>query len=609
MTSKDELTLSIVVPVSDMAGKMKNLRDWISEAESKEIEIILVHDFKDEQTQKELEEIVESFPNLNIFLEKGVWGNPGGPRNHGMSKSSGQWIMFWDSDDLGHVDQVLKSLKVTDRFAKFVVGQYDSRDYLTNQSISPISSTSSKKELAVSPGMWRIAMRREEISHLAFSFEKMGEDQLFLSETDIFISGTIFVSQHFYTYFKQFPNQLTNNIESKLNLDKTIYKIKQVAADQPYSKSKYTKIIEGRLRITLMKIYHVSLSKSFFKNFKFVQKIFFQASRREVLTTIPKILEARIKQKKSEYLSNKYVVLTGGLGNQIFQLAGALGSTNGKVILVGCIGKPRSFNGYPDLNDLTLSERVVSHKCWKSPTTLNRLFNINLSLGLSERKFWSNRIVRFILQTFTNIAFSIHLHKVINIGVSKGVGFDRNSFKKNQNLVIGYSQTYRLSEATKIMKEMQSFNLSKYDSSVEALAEASKKDSILGIHVRLTDYKYERDFGILGSKYYEEALKVAFSETNFTKIWLFSDEPGLASDMLPQKYRDLVFVIDDNGKPPAYTLQLMRFCSGYIIANSTFSWWGARLSRTSEPLVIAPAVWFVGAQEPNDLVPQNWIRL
>ena len=156
---------------------------------------------------------------------------------------------------------------------------------------------------------------------------------------------------------------------------------------------------------------------------------------------------------------------------------------------------------------------------------------------------------------------------------------------------------------------MQGFNLSKYDSSAEALLEASKKDSILAIHVRLTDYKYERDFGILGSRYYEEALKVAFSKTNFTKIWLFSDEPGLASDMLPQKYRDLVFVIDDNGKPPAYTLQLMRSCSGYIIANSTFSWWGARLSRTSEPLVIAPAVWFVGAQEPNDLVPQNWIRL
>ena len=609
MTSKDELILSIVVPVSNMAGKMKNLRDWISEADSKEIEIILVHDFKDEQTQKELEEIVESFPNLKIFLEKGVWGNPGGPRNHGMSKSSGQWIVFWDSDDLGHVDQVLKSLKVADRLVKFVVGQYDSRDYQTNQFISPISNTSSKKELAMSPGMWRIAMRREEISNLAFSFEKMGEDQLFLSETNIFNSDTIFVSEHFYTYFKQFPNQLTNNLKSKLTLDKTIYKIKQVAAGQPNSKGKYTKIIEGRLRITLMKIYLLGLSKSLFKNIVLVQKIFFQASRREVFTMIPKIIEARIKQKKLEYFSDKYVVLTGGLGNQIFQLAGALGSTNSQVILVGCIGKPRSFNGYPDINALTFSKRVIIHKCRKSPTILNHLFNINLSLGLSERKFWSKKIVRFILQTFTNVAFSIHLHKVINIGVSKGVGFDRNAFKKNQNLVIGYSQTYRLSEETKIMKEIQSFNLSKYDSTAEALVEASKRNLILAIHVRLTDYKYERDFGLLGPSYYEKALQIAFSKVNFNKIWLFSDEPVLAVDMLPQKYRDLVFIIDDNGRPPAYTLQLMRLCSGYIIANSTFSWWGARLSQTSKALVIAPAVWFVGSQEPAELVPKNWIRV
>jgi len=53
----------------------------------------------------------------------------------------------------------------------------------------------------------------------------------------------------------------------------------------------------------------------------------------------------------------------------------------------------------------------------------------------------------------------------------------------------------------------------------------------------------------------------------------------------------------------------MRFGKGYIIANSTFSWWGARLSYEEEPDVIVPKPWFAQAEVPIDLIPSNWEEL
>jgi len=56
----------------------------------------------------------------------------------------------------------------------------------------------------------------------------------------------------------------------------------------------------------------------------------------------------------------------------------------------------------------------------------------------------------------------------------------------------------------------------------------------------------------------------------------------------------------------ASTLEAMRFGRGYVIANSTFSWWGAYLSHTDHAEVIAPDPWFQGMDSPDSLIPRNW---
>jgi hypothetical protein len=77
--------------------------------------------------------------------------------------------------------------------------------------------------------------------------------------------------------------------------------------------------------------------------------------------------------------------------------------------------------------------------------------------------------------------------------------------------------------------------------------------------------------------------------------------------MYTEKYKKVVKVINDEGLLPIEVLHLMSIGSSYVIANSTFSWWAAKLSNSRQ--VIAPEPWFVGAKEPSQLIPDEWLRL
>jgi hypothetical protein len=67
--------------------------------------------------------------------------------------------------------------------------------------------------------------------------------------------------------------------------------------------------------------------------------------------------------------------------------------------------------------------------------------------------------------------------------------------------------------------------------------------------------------------------------------------------------------IDNTNLSASETLQLFRRCDGYIIANSSFSWWAAMLSQAVNPIVIAPTKWFRNLEDPKELIPPSWLRV
>lgn len=121
------------------------------------------------------------------------------------------------------------------------------------------------------------------------------------------------------------------------------------------------------------------------------------------------------------------------------------------------------------------------------------------------------------------------------------------------------------------------------------------KEPVISIHLRLGDYKnLVGKHPICGIEYYKKALE------NLPKDLLlvaFSDEPELAKsifDELGRKY----FISDTNDQ--YIDMCIMTKCDYHIIANSSYSWWGAWLADTKK--VVAPATWFGDAPE----MPKNW---
>lgn len=124
----------------------------------------------------------------------------------------------------------------------------------------------------------------------------------------------------------------------------------------------------------------------------------------------------------------------------------------------------------------------------------------------------------------------------------------------------------------------------------------------VALHVRRTDYVTNSNHTVLSLDYYEKALEQFDSDR---EVIIFSDDPQWCLDQkLFESDRFMVSQSDD-----AYLdLCLMTLCSGHIIANSSFSWWGAWLSSSEK--IIAPSGWFRGSNnehlDTKDIIPETW---
>jgi hypothetical protein len=93
------------------------------------------------------------------------------------------------------------------------------------------------------------------------------------------------------------------------------------------------------------------------------------------------------------------------------------------------------------------------------------------------------------------------------------------------------------------------------------------------------------------------------------KYYVFTDDHDWCRKNFKLKY-EMVFV-DHNSERNNYAdLYLMSKCDHNIIANSTFSWWGAWLNENPEKIVFAPKNWFNDkAYNTKDLIPDSWIKI
>ena len=305
----------------------------------------------------------------------------------------------------------------------------------------------------------------------------------------------------------------------------------------------------------------------------------------------------------------KFLHLTGGLGNQLFQLAAGLYFTqNNDLIVLSKNGKPRTNEmGRAEIFSYILPDQINTANTDRYSSFISRVRGFIIRISANPRIFEKNLISNFGIRFIASLLNIFYLRYPVRIMKVDGIGYIGS--KTKANFLIGYYQSFRYATEINVSKKLNSLRLANPSKRVSDLISQSKLECPLIVHIRRGDYAMESGFGMLGDRYYEEAIKVLISTAQFKSIWVFSDEISKVVGMFDDKFDLPIRYIGDVDNSASALLEVMRHGKGYIIGNSSFSWWAAFLRYDKQAKVIAPTPWFADQSEPKDLIPPDWLRL
>lgn len=182
-----------------------------------------------------------------------------------------------------------------------------------------------------------------------------------------------------------------------------------------------------------------------------------------------------------------------------------------------------------------------------------------------------------------------------------GHAFETIPYKKDM-VLRGYFQSEKFFEQSK--EDISNKFISGIKSNqVEEFTSKIKKP-IVSLHVRRGDYLMFQNVHTLCSKeYYEKAIETIKKKIGDFTLIILSDDKEWCKNNMKGTISPFENELDE--------LYLMSLCNHNIIANSTFSWWGAYLNQNKDKIVIGPKQWFGigGPQDQQDTIPNNWVKI
>lgn len=215
MAIEDSYMLSVVVPVGQLNGNIAALKSWIATA--KNVQVIMVLDHSDDKTHDaiQLSSAITSHPGIQIFQVD--FRNPGESRNFGLTKATGSWVLFADSDDVPQISNIEKAIDSAKETEDIIVGNYEivavKTGKITKQEAGNLSDLI--KSLPKNLGLWRFVFRNEYLRESRVQFPPlcMAEDQVFYLELNPRETQFKFANLVFYSYHVGNTFQLTSNPE------------------------------------------------------------------------------------------------------------------------------------------------------------------------------------------------------------------------------------------------------------------------------------------------------------------------------------------------------------------------------------------------------------
>jgi hypothetical protein len=284
------------------------------------------------------------------------------------------------------------------------------------------------------------------------------------------------------------------------------------------------------------------------------------------------------------------VKLQGGLANQLFQYA---------------IGRKISIN----LNAIL----KLDIEWFSSPNNaIGRNYGLS-AFNISENFATAREINKYtdshplILSAFNKLLYRTRYIK------EAGIQFSKEIFDTTDNTYLeGYwqSEKYFIDIREILLKDF-SFRNEPDTANIIWLDRIHNSNSV-SVHIRRGDYanipSTNKFHGLCDPEYYTKACKVIETRQASPEYFVFSDDINWAKENIHFSYP--AYFIGQNSSKPHEDLRLMTHCKHNIIANSSFSWWGAWLNTSQGKIVIAPRKWFNDPEiNTLDLVPESWLRL
>ena len=302
------------------------------------------------------------------------------------------------------------------------------------------------------------------------------------------------------------------------------------------------------------------------------------------------------------------IYFQGGIGNQLFQFS------------IGYILSKK--------NNMKLKFHIEGYENSERRFELNNFVKIKKSNFFLVKKFtFKINLLRFILRKFVNLLEKINkkdkLFNVFNgqdkifypyqrIEEISPFVFNSNILKykiKKSSTIVGYYQSEKyFSDYRKELLKIFEFSKSK-SKQFKIYFDKINKNNSVAIHFRRGDYispKLKDTHNILSYNYYQRSIDYIKKKVKKPNFFIFTDDINYIKNTKFVK-KNKCFLI--NTQSSYEDLHLMSTCKHFIIANSSFSWWGAWLGSNKKKIVCAPNKWINANISINDIIPIDWVKI
>lgn len=275
------------------------------------------------------------------------------------------------------------------------------------------------------------------------------------------------------------------------------------------------------------------------------------------------------------------IMLSGGLGNQMFQYALYFTFRNRGI-------------------ELELDGSLYGLKKMHNGIELEKCFGIKDVIA--NFSWWNILIIRTI--------FKLNPRCVV---YRDTLMYDDHVFKIKFGYLIGYWQSANyFNHIDSKLRDV--FKFRNIDEGNQTIANRMMSCNSVSLHLRRSDYLGNALLGnVVTVEYYRKAIEYLLSNiknSDSLVFFVFSDDKEFAMDFIEKLDFPMVLIDQNIEEESCYDMWLMSQCKHNIIANSSFSWWGAWLNRNSDKIVIAPRIWFNGPESIyKDIVPRQWIKI